>query len=47
MSSPKFALVAYCIAVGFILAVAFHSAAKTQLAASDEVAVPIASQEVR
>ena len=47
MSNPKFALVAYCIAVGFILAVAFHSAGKAQIAASAQVVDPIASPEVR
>jgi hypothetical protein len=44
MSNPKFALVAYFIAIGFILAVAFHPVAKSQLEASAQVAPPIASQ---
>jgi hypothetical protein len=40
MSNPKFALVAYCVAVGFILAVVFHTPTKTLVAASAEVAAP-------
>jgi hypothetical protein len=28
MNSPKMAVLAYCLAVGFILAVAFHSSGK-------------------
>jgi hypothetical protein len=43
MSNPKIALVAYCIAVGFILAVAFRTPTKTLLAVSAEVVEPIAS----
>jgi len=34
MGNPKIAIVVYCLAVGFILAVAFHSPSKTQVAAS-------------
>jgi hypothetical protein len=41
MSSPKFALVAYFIAVGFILAVAFHSPSKQIVAASEPVLTPV------
>ena len=41
MSSPKVALVAYCIAVGFILAVAFHSPSKQIVAASEPVLTPV------
>jgi hypothetical protein len=41
MSSPKFALVAYFIAVGFILAVAFHSPSKQIFAASEPVPTPV------
>jgi hypothetical protein len=33
MNSPKMAVLAYCLAVGFILAVAFHSRAKLLVAA--------------
>ena len=47
MSNPKFALVAYCIAVGFILAVVFRGAAPTLVAVSAQVAEPIASPGVR
>ena len=47
MSNPKLLLAAFCIAVGFILAVAFHSAGKTQVAASAQIVWPIASAEVR
>jgi hypothetical protein len=41
MSNPKFALVAYFIAVGFILAVAFHSPSKQMVAASEPVLTPV------
>jgi hypothetical protein len=41
MSSPKFALVAYFIAIGFILAVAFHSPSKQIVAASEPVLTPV------
>jgi hypothetical protein len=41
MSNPKFALLAYCIAVGFILAVAFHSPSKQIVAASEPVLTPV------
>jgi hypothetical protein len=34
MGNPKIAIVVYCLAVGFILAVAFHSPSNTQVAAS-------------
>jgi hypothetical protein len=34
MGNPKIAIVAYCLAVGFILVVAFHSPSNTQIAAS-------------
>jgi hypothetical protein len=34
MNSPKMAIVAYCVALGIILAVAFHSA-PDRLAAAD------------
>ena len=37
MGNPKIAIVAYCLAVGFILAVALHSQAKT-LATADILA---------
>jgi hypothetical protein len=41
MSNPKFALLAYCIAVGFILAVAFHSPSKQIVAASEPILTPV------
>jgi len=34
MSNPKIAVVAYLLAVGFILAAAFHSPSNTMIAAS-------------
>jgi hypothetical protein len=34
MSNPKIAIVAYCLAIGFILAVAFHSPSNTLITAS-------------
>ena len=34
MSNSKVAIVAYCLAVGFILAVALHSSSKTLVTAS-------------
>jgi hypothetical protein len=40
MGNPKIALVAYCLAVGFILAVAFHSPSKQMVAASEPVLTP-------
>jgi hypothetical protein len=41
VSSPKLALVAYFIAVGFILAVAFHSPSKQMVVASEPVLTPV------
>ena len=34
MGNPKMAIVVYCLAVWFILAVAFHTPSNTQVAAS-------------
>jgi hypothetical protein len=34
MGDPRVAIVAYCVAVGFILFVAFHSSSKTLIASS-------------
>jgi hypothetical protein len=34
MGNPKIAILAYCPAVGFILAVAFHTSSKTLITAS-------------
>ena len=42
MGNPKIAIVAYCIAIGFILAVAFHSSSKTLIADSVPAATPVA-----
>jgi hypothetical protein len=38
----KTAMLTYCLAIGFILVVAFHSPSKTLIAASAQVEVPIA-----
>ena len=40
MGNPKIALVTYCLAVGFILAVAFHSPAKQTVAANEPGLTP-------
>ncbi len=42
MGNPKIAIVAYCLAVGFILVVAFHSPSKTLITASVPVVTPVA-----
>jgi hypothetical protein len=42
MGGPKIAIVAYCLAVGFILAVASHSSSKTLIAASVPDVTPVA-----
>jgi len=41
MGNPKIAIVAYCLAVGFILAVALNSQSKTQITASMAAVTPI------
>jgi hypothetical protein len=41
MRNPKIAIAAYCLAVGFILAVAFHSPSKQMVAASEPVPAPV------
>jgi hypothetical protein len=41
MGNPKFAILAYSLAVGFILAVAFHSPSKELTAASKPVLTPV------
>jgi hypothetical protein len=41
MGNPKIAIVAYCLAVGFVLGVAFHSSSKTLITASVPAATPI------
>ena len=40
----KVAIVAYCVAVGFILFVAFHSSSKTLIAASVPAVTPLADR---
>jgi hypothetical protein len=42
MGNPKIAIVAYCLAVGFILVVAFHSSSKMLIAASAPAVTPVA-----
>jgi hypothetical protein len=42
MGNPKIAIVAYCLAIGFILVVAFHSSSKTLIAASLPSVTPVA-----
>ena len=42
MGNPKIAIVAYCLAVGFILVVAFHSPSKTLVTASVPTVTPVA-----
>jgi hypothetical protein len=44
MGNPKVAIVAYCIAVGFILFVAFHSSSKTLIASSVPAVTPLADR---
>jgi hypothetical protein len=41
MGNPKITIIAYCVAAGFILAVAFHSSSKTQITASMPAVTPI------
>jgi hypothetical protein len=42
MGNPKFTIVAYFLAIGFILVVAFHSPSKTLITASAPASMPIA-----
>jgi hypothetical protein len=41
MGNSKIAIVAYCLAIGFILAVAFHSHSEMLITASAPVAAPV------
>lgn len=41
MSNPKIAVVAYCLAIGFIFAVAFYSPPKQMVAAGEPVPTPV------
>jgi hypothetical protein len=47
MGNPKIAIVAYCLAVGFILAVALSSPSKTQTGASMSALTPVSDPKVR
>ena len=41
MGNPKIAIVAYCLAVGFILAVVFYSPSKQVVATGEPVLMPV------
>jgi hypothetical protein len=41
MSNPKIVIVAYCLAVGFIFAVAIYSPSKQMVAASEPALTPV------
>jgi hypothetical protein len=41
MSNPKIAIVAYCLAVGFIFTVAFYSPSKQMVADDEPVLTPV------
>jgi hypothetical protein len=41
MGNPKIAIVAYCLAVGFILAIVFYSPSKQMVAAGEPVLMPV------
>jgi hypothetical protein len=41
MGHPKIAVVTYCFAVGFILAVVFYPPSKQMVAASEPVLTPV------
>jgi hypothetical protein len=42
MGNPKIAIVAYCLAIAFILAVALHSPSKTLITAGEPAVTPVA-----
>ncbi len=42
MNNPKIVIVAYCLAVGFIFAVAFYSPSTQMVAASEPALTPVA-----
>jgi hypothetical protein len=44
MGNPKVAIVAYCVAVGFILFIAFHSPSKTLIAANGPAVTQLADK---
>jgi hypothetical protein len=45
MGNPKIAIVAYCLAMGFILVVALSSPSKTQITASMPAVTPISDMK--
>ena len=45
MGNPKIAIVAYCLAVAFILVVAFHSPSKPLITASVPAVTPVADPQ--
>jgi hypothetical protein len=45
MGNPKIALAAYCLAVGFTLAVAFHPPSTQMVAASEAILTPAADRQ--
>jgi hypothetical protein len=47
MGNLKIAIVVYCLAVGFILVVAFNSPSKTQITASMPAVTPISGSAMR
>jgi hypothetical protein len=42
MGNPKITIIAYCLAIGFILVVAFHSPSKTLITADAPASIPVA-----
>jgi hypothetical protein len=42
MGNPTISIVAYCLAIGFILVIAFHSSSKTLITASVPAVTPVA-----
>ena len=42
MGNPKITIVAYCLAIAFILAVALHSPSKTLITAGEPAVTPVA-----
>jgi hypothetical protein len=42
MGNPEITIVAYCLAAGFMLAVAFHSSSRTLITAGVPVPMPVA-----
>jgi hypothetical protein len=46
MENSKIAIAAYCLAVGLILAVAFHAPSKELIAASEPVLTPVVDEVI-